>query len=94
VASLRPTDLELHEARTFGRFVVHDHPYFTELQQHIVPLVSAAVGEPVEAAYNFLSLYGGLGVCPPHMDSPEAKWTLDLCLNQSAPWPASPSSPR
>ena len=27
VASLRPTDLELHEARRFGRFVVHDHPF-------------------------------------------------------------------
>ena len=31
VASLRPSDLELHETRSFGRFVVHDHPFFTEL---------------------------------------------------------------
>src|SRR5206468_530714 len=31
--------------------------------------------------------YGNLGVCPPHMDSPEAKWTLDLCVGQSTPWP-------
>jgi hypothetical protein len=87
VQSLRPTDLELHEARMFGRFVVHDHPYFTALQHRTTGVVSDAVGEPVEVAYNFLSLYGGLGVCPPHMDSPEAKWTLDLCVRQSAPWP-------
>ena len=73
VLSLRPTDLELHEARAFGRFVVHDHPFFTELQQRTVPLVSEAVGEPVETSYNFLSLYGSQGVCPPHMDSPEGK---------------------
>lgn len=86
-ASLLPTDLELHEARKFGRFVVHDHPFFTELQQGTIPLVSEAAGEPVEAGYNFLSLYGGKGVCAPHLDSPQSKWTLDLCVNQSAPWP-------
>lgn len=87
VASLRPTDLELHEARMFGRFVVHNHPVFSELQQRTIPLVSEAVGEPVEMSYNFLSLYANLGVCPAHMDAPDAKWTLDLCVNQSAPWP-------
>ena len=85
--SLRPANLELHEARMFGRFVVHNHPFFSELQKRIVPVVSEAVGEHLEPAYNFLSLYGARGVCPPHMDSPEAKWTLDLCVNQSAPWP-------
>ena len=87
VRSLRPSDLELHEARSFGRFVVHDHSYFTALHHRVVPIVSEAVGESVEPAYNFLSLYGNPGVCPPHMDSPEAKWTLDLCIDQSAPWP-------
>ena len=87
VAFLRPTDLELHEARTFGRFVVHDHMFFNELQQRTISLISEAVGEPVEASYNFLSLYSALGKCPPHMDSPQAKWTLDLCVNQSVSWP-------
>jgi hypothetical protein len=86
-ASLRPTDLELHEARQFGRFVIHDHPFFTELQRRMVPFVIEAVGEPVEANYNFLSLYTSKGVCAVHLDAPEAKWTLDLCIDQSAPWP-------
>jgi hypothetical protein len=86
-ASLRPSDLELHEAARFGRFVVHDHPFFTELQQRTVPWVSEAVGEAVEAKYNFLSLYTTKGVCAVHMDAPEAKWTLDLCIDQAAPWP-------
>lgn len=87
VASLRPPDLELHEARRFGRFVVHDHPWFTALQERTVPLMSELVGEPVEPSYNFLSLYTERGVCAVHMDAPEAKWTLDLCVDQSAPWP-------
>ena len=86
-ASLRPTDLKLHEARSFGRFVVHDHPFFAELQQRTIPWVSEIVGEPVEAHYNFLSLYTSKGVCAVHMDAPEAKWTLDLCIDQAAPWP-------
>ena len=85
--SLHPTELELHEAKRFGRFIVHDHPFFTQLQQRVVPMVSELVGESVEAKYNFLSLYTGKGVCAVHMDAPEAKWTLDLCIDQSAPWP-------
>ncbi|MDQ3068623.1 MAG: hypothetical protein M3R55_02695 [Acidobacteriota bacterium] len=87
ISALRPEDLELHEARAFGRFVVHNHPYFSELHRRTVGLVSEAAGEPVEPTYNFLSLYGGPGVCPLHLDSPQAKWTLDLCVNQSGPWP-------
>jgi hypothetical protein len=87
IKGLRPTDLELHEAQAFGRFVVHDHPFATELQHQIVPLVSEIVGEAVEVSYNFLSLYSAMGRCAVHMDAPQAKWTLDLCVNQSATWP-------
>jgi hypothetical protein len=81
------TNLEFHELKKFGRFVVHDHPFFTELQKKAIDLVSEAAGEPVEASYNFVSLYKQVGVCPVHMDAPQAKWTLDLCIEQSAPWP-------
>ena len=87
VKSLKPAEFELHEVRSFKRFVVHDHPLVTELQATLVLLVSELVGEAVEPNYNFLSLYSGMGVCPLHMDTPEAKWTLDLCLNQSEAWP-------
>jgi hypothetical protein len=87
VASLGPKDLELHEAATFRRFIVHNHPFFTDLQRTLIPLVSEAAGETVEIGYNFLSLYSAQGVCPIHMDSPESKWTLDLCIDQSEPWP-------
>lgn len=86
-ASLHPTDLKLHETRNFGRFVVQDRPFLTELQQRTVPWVSELVGEPVEVSYNFLSLYTAKGVCAVHMDAPEAKYTLDLCIDQGAPWP-------
>src|SRR5258706_8781139 len=89
-ASLDPSQLEvheLHEAKTFKRFVVHDHPFFNALQRDILPLMSEATGEDVEPSYNFLSLYTGKGICPMHMDAPEAKWTLDLCVDLVVPWP-------
>ena len=87
VHTLNIQRLEAHEARAMGRFIVHDDPYFTELQRTTTSLVSELVGESVEPSYNFLSLYTKLGVCPVHMDAPEAKWTLDFCIEQSEPWP-------
>lgn len=87
IASLRPEQLELHEAKTFRRFIVHDLPYLIDLQRGLLPLVSEAAGEELDIGYNFLSLYGNRGICPMHMDSPESKWTLDVCIDQSRPWP-------
>lgn len=87
VQTLQPRELELHEGHSFGRFVVHDHPDFTALEQQLTPLVGALVGEAVDASYNFLSLYGRRGVCAPHLDSPNAKWTLDVCIDQTVEWP-------
>ena len=85
--SIEPDRLENHEFLTMGRQVVHDHPYFTKLQIEFCDMVSSLAGEAVEPMYNFLSLYNNLGVCQPHMDAPLAKWTLDVCTDQSEPWP-------
>ncbi len=71
----------------FGRFVKWDLPYMTTLQEQIADQVSDLVGEQVEPCYNFLSLYKELGVCGVHMDAPFSKWTVDLCIQQSAQWP-------
>lgn len=87
IAALTPADLDFAEARSFGRFVSRNQPYLSELHRRFTPFVSEQVGELVEPTYNFLSLYGAPGVCAPHMDAPDAKWTLDVCIAQSAPWP-------
>lgn len=42
IRALPPMGLELHEVRSFGRFIVHDHPLFTELQKTTEELVSKA----------------------------------------------------
>jgi hypothetical protein len=87
VKSIPMTAMEMHEAKRFGRFVVHDLPKFTELQHALTVMVSQLVGEEVEPSYNFLCLYSRLGICEPHLDAPSAKWTLDICIDQSEPWP-------
>lgn len=87
IEGLPKSELETYELLPYGRLVLHDHPYFADLQAQLVGPVGEAVGEPVEASYNFLSLYNNLGVCDLHMDAPSAKWTLDVCIDQSAPWP-------
>lgn len=84
--SLTPRELEIHEAQNFGRWVVHDHPYLTQLQAEVCDMVSRWAGEEVEPCYNFLSMYTQLGRCPVHMDTPQAKYTLDICVDQSEPW--------
>jgi hypothetical protein len=87
IADLPDRDCEKHEVLRFGRGVVHDAPLCTTLQNALVDRMSELVNEPVEPCYNFLSLYNNLGVCAVHMDAPSAKWTLDYCIEQSAPWP-------
>ncbi|WP_310423335.1 hypothetical protein [Chamaesiphon sp. VAR_48_metabat_135_sub] len=87
IAQLSKSELERQELLRFGRLVVHDNAYFTELHHQITPLVSDLVGELVEPSYNFLSLYNNLGICRVHMDAPYAKYTLDLCVDRSHSWP-------
>lgn len=87
LAALRPDELDYAEVKMFGRFVVRDQPYLMSLHRAITPLVSRLAAEPLEPSYVFGSLYGASGMCSPHLDGPDAKWTLDLCVDQSGPWP-------
>ncbi len=87
IKQLTKEQSEKHEVLSFGRLIVHDHKFFNHLQHTIMDLVSEAVNEPLEPSYNFLSLYNNLGICGLHLDAPSAKWTVDYCIEQSAPWP-------
>ena len=87
IAAIPPDRLEAKERQRFGRSVVHNLPEFTALQRELLPLASEVAGEPLEISYNFLSLYSQAGVCEPHIDAPNAKWTLDICIDKSVSWP-------
>ncbi len=94
IKSLANDQLEKQELLSFGRFVVHEHPLFSEIHQEITPLVSRLAGQHLIPSYSFLSLYNNLGVCDLHLDAPNAKWTLDICIDQSDEWPIFISRPQ
>ena len=87
IKEVQDNNSDKEEFFRFGRKVVWDNSYLNELQIKLTNYVSEVVQEPVEPSYNFLSLYNNLGVCGVHMDAPYAKWTLDVCINQSEKWP-------
>lgn len=87
VAGISAPQLGLHEVKSFGRDIVHDHPEFGELQKMVMPLVCELTGQDLEPGYNFLSLYGNSGKCDPHLDQPISMYTLDYCIDQSHEWP-------
>ena len=87
IKKVQDNNSDKEEFFRFGRKVVWDNNYLNELQSHLTDYVSELVQESVEPSYNFLSLYNNLGVCDVHMDAPYAKWTLDVCINQSELWP-------
>jgi hypothetical protein len=87
--AIKPDELERHELLRHGRYVIHDNPLLVDLHAAIAPAVGELVGEEVEPAYSFIALYNKNGKCPIHLDAPVSKWTLDFCIEQSAPWPIS-----
>lgn len=86
IKNLKEEKKEPHEVFEFGRIVVHNDEFFNRIHTSITDKVSELVREEVEASYNFLSLYENLGVCKVHMDAPIAKYTVDLCIEQSVDW--------
>lgn len=87
IAEIPKERFEFHELARFGRLVIHNCPEFLALHRRFADLVSELTGEAVEPAYSFFAMYTRKGVCEPHLDAPVSKWTLDICINQSEPWP-------
>ena len=87
IHEIKQEEFEKYEFFDFGRIIKHDDSFFNKLQEKICDLVSEKVGEEVECSYNFLSLYNNFGILNPHIDAVPAKWTVDLCVEQSAIWP-------
>jgi hypothetical protein len=77
------------DANRFNRWYWHDLPLLVELHngREFVNMASKFFGEDVKPSYSFLSMYGKDGVCPPHTDRRQCRYTIDICLSQDKPWP-------
>ena len=67
VSTLKPTELEKQELLSFGRVLIHHHPYFDRLHSGFAGRISDAVNEAVEPSYSFLKSVQQSGRLPgPH----------------------------
>lgn len=87
VAAMKPALKNVPYADTvFHRHHFHNPPALACLRELLVPQACEIFGEKVKPSYVFLSLYGDKGVCPPHTDREQCKYTIDLCIAQQKPW--------
>lgn len=77
------------EAARFNRWCYYQPPVFVAAHRRrdFVAHASKVFGVQVVPSYVFVSLYGPDGVCPPHTDRPQCRYTIDLCLDQDGTWP-------
>ena len=43
--------------------------------------------QELKPSYSLLSMYGHDGVCPPHVDRPQCRFTIDLLVHGGEDWP-------
>lgn len=73
----------------FNRKYVHNANYdlIKDLHKYFSKKVSEMIEFELKPSYNFMSLYGKNGYCPPHFDRPQCQYTLDLQVNSDGLWP-------
>lgn len=71
----------------FNRHHLHNEPFLAAVHPTLTDYMSEVAGQKVKPSYCFLSIYRQGGICPLHTDRPQCKYTLDLCISQSKPWP-------
>lgn len=73
----------------FKRLEQHNNPFFKTLHEMLaLRQKDYWFGEKIKPSYCFVSMYyTGEGICPPHVDRPQCKYTIGLCVNQREIWP-------
>jgi len=66
-----------------GRGRANDQPAFRALHEGWAKWVADQVGEDIEPSYSMFVRYDRTGRLPVHLDSPDSKWALGLCLRSA-----------
>jgi hypothetical protein len=69
-----------------NRNFVHNPALLEWWHPDLVNIASEIFRVPVKPSYSFLSMYGDKGVLAKHRDRSQCVFTIDLCVQQSAPW--------
>lgn len=80
--------LGVGEDRTvFFRKQVHNPALFKALHNVFLMTGKEYFPEKVKPTYCFVSMYDEpRSICPKHIDRPQCKYTIDVCLDQKEPW--------
>jgi hypothetical protein len=72
----------------FKRYYLHEPRFLLNIHQRLTPIIEDTFKVKAKPSYCFLSMYErSLGICPKHIDRPQCKYSLDLCLDCEWPWP-------
>lgn len=75
------------------RYWKHNDEIGRRLQELLLPLVLQVVRQPIMPSYTYFTHYVHGATLPSHVDRPQCKYTLSLCLDfpdsakRRAPWP-------
>lgn len=72
----------------FKRKEAHNHSLFSALHFLMRERIENLLDRNLKNTYTFASMYfEGAGECPKHVDRPQCKYTVDLCIGQKQVWP-------
>jgi hypothetical protein len=81
------------DGQTPLRWVRHDDDALRVFHRGLAELVSAVVAEPVKPSYGYTAVYHDGAELPSHLDRPQCRYTLSVCLDclpdppREVPWP-------
>lgn len=84
---LKAPDREDKVAEPFGLGKFINMAPFNDLLFGLTDWVGQQVGEPVSPRFTQLTTYQGKLDLPLHLDSPDSKWVLGICLDHNFDWP-------
>lgn len=87
VSQVCQQELMQGEAVLHGRVKARHHAEFAALHEELTGQVEAQVGERLEPSYLMFTRYDSTGRLPVHLDSPDSKWALGICLQAPVSWP-------
>ena len=76
----------IKEDKHFGRWGVHNDPFFVQIHNDILPIAESTFNEKLKPSYCYLSMYGSDGVLIEHQDRDPCKYTIDYCINCDKDW--------
>jgi len=71
--------------KAFGRIAVHDDLLMVMVHKRLLPVAEMMFWIPLRRSNCYTVIYGKKGVLPKHLDKLKCEFSLDVCINDTAP---------